>query len=186
MNIGIDLDGVIANVIPELVIRLGKLGIKSNPEEWTSMYVEERHPELPDGWASQQFQDPVFFLNAMADESAFYCINRWFYSGDDIFIVTCRPNELRDVTERWLDEWGIPYNQLIMGAKRHAKFEILQENNCVVMIEDDGKEADNAAANGINSYLRLHPYNRSYKFKNRVYRVSDMYNVYNYLLERSV
>lgn len=184
MNIGVDLDGVIADVTTELVFRLNKLGIKSNPDEWTSMYVEERHPELPKGWASQQFKDPVFFLNAMADESAFYCINRWFYSGDDVFIVTCRPEELREITERWLDEWGIPYNNLIMDAKRYSKFEILLDLQCSVMIEDDGQEADNVAAHGIESYLRLHPYNRSYKFKNKVRRVQDMYNVYNCVLER--
>lgn len=183
MNVGIDLDGVIAHVVPELVLRLKKIGIETNPEEWDSMYVEERHPELPKGWASEQFRDPLFFLNAMADESAFYCLNKWFYAGNDIFIITCRPESLRDVTERWLDEWGIPYNNLLMGATRYRKSDVVADLGCSIMVEDDAKEAETVAAecSGVRSFLRLHPYNRAYKFKRKVERVNDLYNVYNSL-----
>lgn len=184
MKIGIDLDGVIANVVPELVTRLKGIGIVSDPKDWTSMYVEERHPELPEKWASQQFSDPLFFLNAIADESAFYCVNRWFYGGHDVYIVTCRPEEFRDVTERWLDEWAIPYNNLFMGARKYHKSEILSEVGCSLMVEDDGQEADAVAMSGIDSYLRLHPYNQAYRANFKVRKVRDLYAVDGVISER--
>lgn len=177
MSIGIDLDGVIADLTPELLIRLKSIGVESNPEDWRSMYIEDVHPELPKGWASSQFADELFLMNAIAYESAFYCVNRWFFGGKDVFILTCRPESFRGVTERWLDEWGIAYNELFMGMPRLEKTSYLIDLGCDVFIEDHIGEAEKASDAGINTFLQLRPYNKHQKIKNKVRRVEDLYVV---------
>ena len=44
---------------------------------------------------------------------AWHFINEWFGKGFDIELFTDRDPTFKDVTERWLREWDIPYNKLI-------------------------------------------------------------------------
>jgi len=55
----------------------------------------------------------VSFLNVMPYMDAWYYINEWFGKGFDICIHTDRDPKFREVTERWLREWDIPYSDLI-------------------------------------------------------------------------
>ena len=52
-------------------------------------------------------------LNVMTYVDAWYFINEWFGKGFDIEFYTDRDPQFREVTERWLHEWDIPYNELI-------------------------------------------------------------------------
>jgi uncharacterized HAD superfamily protein len=178
VKIGIDLDGVIADNVPELVYRLKKLGIKTDPKKWPSYYIEDHIEGLPEGWASDQFNDPLFYQNCIATEHAFYAVNEWFYAGNDIFIITSRRNHLEEVTLDWLDQWSIPYNQLFMGVKRLEKYKILENLEATVMIEDHPHEAMVAKERGYNSFLLMTPYNKNFKYgDNKPHMISDLYGV---------
>jgi hypothetical protein len=52
-------------------------------------------------------------LNVKPYVDAWYFINEWFGKGFDIEFYTDRDPKFREVTERWLREWDIPYNELI-------------------------------------------------------------------------
>jgi hypothetical protein len=52
-------------------------------------------------------------LNVMPYVDAWHFINEWFGKGFDIELFTDRDPKFKDVTERWLHEWDIPYNKLI-------------------------------------------------------------------------
>lgn len=52
------------------------------------------------------------------------------------------------------------------------------------MVEDDGQEADAVAMSGIDSYLRLHPYNQAYRANFKVRKVRDLYAVDGVISER--
>ena len=55
----------------------------------------------------------VSLLNMMPYVDAWNFINEWFGKGYDVFLHTERDPKFREVTERWLREWDIPYNELI-------------------------------------------------------------------------
>jgi len=55
----------------------------------------------------------VSLLNVMPYVDAWHFINEWFGKGFDIELFTDRDPTFKDVTERWLHEWDIPYNKLI-------------------------------------------------------------------------
>ena len=55
----------------------------------------------------------VSLLNVMPYVDAWHFINEWFGKGFDIELFTDRDPTFKDVTERWLREWDIPYNKLI-------------------------------------------------------------------------
>lgn len=54
----------------------------------------------------------VSLLNVMPYVDAWNFINEWFGKGFDIELFTDRDPKFKDVTERWLQEWDIPYNKL--------------------------------------------------------------------------
>lgn len=55
----------------------------------------------------------VSLMNVMPYVDAWYFINEWFGKGFDIELLTDRDPKFKEVTERWLREWDIPYNVLI-------------------------------------------------------------------------
>lgn len=185
MKIAVDLDGVIANIEGEIVHRLEKIGIKTNPKWWPSFYIEDHISGIPEGWATELFNDELFYLNAIAYEDAFYSLNEWFYAGNDVFIITSRGVHLEEITLRWLDEWSIAYNKTIVGAEKLKKFEIAKELGADIMIEDYPHEAEVLMENGIETYLINRPYNKLYEYKGKKPSiVSDLYTVTARLVRR--
>jgi hypothetical protein len=55
----------------------------------------------------------VSLLNVMPYADAWYYVNEWFGKGFDIELFTDRDPQFKEVTERWLHEWDIPYNKLV-------------------------------------------------------------------------
>lgn len=180
MKIAVDLDGVIANIENEIVYRLDKIGIKTDPQKWPSFYIEDHIDGIPDGWVEELFNDPLFYLNAIAYEDAFYSLSEWFYAGNDVYIITSRPKDLDEITFRWLDEWAIPYNKTITGVEKLKKYEIALDLDVDAMIEDHPHEAEILVMNSIDSYLVRRPYNKNYEYGNyKPVVVYDLYGVTN-------
>lgn len=182
MKIAIDLDGVIANIDREIVFRLDKLGYKTDPKKWYKYNIKDNIPKEYHNDIDNWFDDETFYLNAIGYESMFYAMNQWFYDGNDIYIITCRPEYLTDATVRWLDEWCYPYNDIILGCKKREKINIIKDIGAKVLIEDDPEEAYVAHQNGILGILMEKPYTVDYEFAGkRPELVSDGYNVSNRL-----
>jgi len=86
--IGIDLDGVIAQIdLP--ILRLADLALDKNEQEHVYGYYFAYRPI-------------DFNSNIIAN-----------YPGDKIIIVTSRPEKFRELTEEWLEARGIRYDKLI-------------------------------------------------------------------------
>lgn len=186
MKIGIDLDGVIADLTTELVYRLDKIGIKTNPYRWKSLRLENEIDGVSADWMAEQINDPLFYMNVPAYEDAFYAINEWFYSGNDVYIITTRPTDCLDVSQDWLDQWGIPYNNIYAGIKHREKIEVINDLNIAAMVEDNPEECEVIVETGINTFIISRSWNRDYKFPGRVpIRTSDLYGVTNHLARYS-
>lgn len=176
MRIGIDLDGIIADYFPELCFRLKHdLGIETDSKTWPSHRVGE-FMDLPDGWLTQQFYDYTFWMNCVAKEDAWQFVNKHFFGGDDIFIVTCRySDDTIKATEEWLDEWAIPYNELHHSIERLHKIDKLLELDCKFMVDDDPHEAK-VISERIPVFLKEYSYNKHYDAGNAI-RIKDLNNL---------
>lgn len=55
---------------------------------------------------------------AIPFEDAKERLNKWFDNGDEIHFFTSRTEEMRKMTEKWLDDNGFKYHSLIMNKPR--------------------------------------------------------------------
>ena len=83
MRIGLDIDGVIAKSMDELVIRYRKdidpTYLCNDPyNQWKFYDIELVLEDASREWIDEQFHDPTYFLNAKPFEDAWYAITRWF------------------------------------------------------------------------------------------------------------
>jgi uncharacterized HAD superfamily protein len=70
----------------------------------------------------QQAHAPEILLSMRAVEGASATITQWRQSGSEVHVVTGRPVATRDISRRWLNEFDIPFDQLIFVDKysRHT------------------------------------------------------------------
>lgn len=175
-RIGIDVDGVIANISNEISHRLKRDGFSHDLSLWKKYLLEENHPQVDEQWMLTQFKDPTFWLNAIPFKDAWHVLNNWFMNNIDIYLLTCRPSEYsKDVTYRWLDEWFINYNNIIFDIPKNQKHEYLQKLNISLFIEDNPVEAK-IAAKTTETYLMDRPYNKRYKI-GHAKRISSMHEI---------
>jgi hypothetical protein len=135
MRIGLDLDGVVVDLFPEVELRCRESGI-----------------EFPSGdYPSEWFSDPLMFLNAHPYEDAWALVNKWFGMGHDIFIITARKREVRDVTYRWLSEWDIIYNDIFFKPTA-KKWEFGKELGLDFFVDDHIRAVRPMRDNGVKCY----------------------------------
>jgi len=183
MIIASDMDGVIANIFVEFEIRLKKdFDIQKPWTEWTTHYIaKEFEGIVPESWVDEQLGDPTFFLNAKPYESAWYMLNKWFMAGHDIYITTCRghgdfySDETLQITERWLDEWEINYNQILGNLTRLEKWKTCEAIGADLLIEDDPHEIL-VASQHLPAYMVAYPYNSNYDIGAGI-RINSLYEL---------
>jgi uncharacterized HAD superfamily protein len=49
-------------------------------------------------------------------------LNKWYDEGHIITFFTSRTEEVRDITEEWLDKYGFKYHGLLMGKPRGGNY----------------------------------------------------------------
>ncbi len=55
-------------------------------------------------------------------------INQWHNEGHIITLFTSRTEEVREITENWLDTWGFKYHNLLMGKPRGGNYVIIDNH----------------------------------------------------------
>lgn len=174
MRIGLDLDGVIANIRTETGFRYVR---DFGNKEWNKVknYLRTSDaPGVPDGWMRKQFEDKTFWLNAIAFEDGYYMSNKWFSEGHDVYIITARyPGEM-DVTERWLEEWDIIVTDLI-SQPINEKHKLVDKLHLDLFVEDNPEEAK-IIAEKIPSLLIDACYNDTGDGGDAI-RINDLYDV---------
>jgi uncharacterized HAD superfamily protein len=180
MNIGINLDSVIANTNLELQLRLDNLNISTNVNDWDN-YLLSENINIDKHWIEDLYNDSLYWANAIPNEDAWNMINKWFYAEFDIYIISTRPARQFDISEWWLERWFIPYNKIICGALRGSKNTYIDMFNLDLFIEDDPYES-NILCKNIPTII----VNKNYNIKNyndEIVRADDCYAV-DLLLEK--
>lgn len=49
-------------------------------------------------------------------------LNKWYDEGHVITFFTSRTEDVRDITEAWLNKWGFKYHGLLMGKPRGGQY----------------------------------------------------------------
>jgi uncharacterized HAD superfamily protein len=176
MNLGFDIDGVIADFSQALLETIKKnyglalkktdiycfdlnvvLGITKS--EGKQLIIEVLQKDLP--------------LNTGAKET----LERLSREDHNIQLLTSRYDVLRDITQSWLKEKGIPYTQLHLlnvGKKYLVKVDPLD-----MIVEDSLEEALGWTQKVKNVLVYDQPWNKTLNVKNltkRVYNWNEIYN----------
>ena len=185
MRIGIDIDGVLTNIIryacdygsKYFFEKYGKLDININAWSLKEMFnvTDEEDKEC---WLSL-VKD--YSTNEPARPFAAEIIEKIKNENNEIYIITARGasiwddknGEMKDILISWLNKNNIKYNKLIVSKN---KLEICKQYDIKIMIED---KAENI--NSISTELPVICFNENHnkhlKGKN-IYRAYSWYDVY--------
>lgn len=175
MNLGFDIDGVIANFTAPLIDTIKKnygvtltekdiycfhlntvLGITKTEE--TDLITEILKQDLP--------------LYVGAKET----LNKLSREGHSIFLLTGRWGYLREVTEVWLKDKGVSYTELHLlnvGKKYQADIAELD-----LIVEDSLEDALEWTRRVKNVLVYDHPYNQTFNVKKLTKRVHNWSEIY--------
>jgi len=167
MRIGIDIDGVLADNIPQtcdaINLRLGTSVCASDlvTYDWLNGFLQDK-VEDPSALLSEFWYDPEFLRNAPFMLPALTACRRMAGMLDEIHIVTARSAHTQDAavmdaTRAWLDRYGIPYSKIVHTRDKTA---YCLEHKIAYLIEDAPATAVQAATNGLRVFLVDAPYNR--------------------------
>ena len=152
MNIGIDIDGVIADIEPYIFEYGAKLlydkgrtldDIKRKEYETYEIFKWDRDTEH-EFWDNYMLE---YYKNAPARAFASEVIRKLKEQGHNIYIITARGiseknlySYLKEMTKEWLKRENIYYDEIFFEKD---KKKIIQEYNIDVMIEDYEKNIRN-------------------------------------------
>ena len=91
-------------------------------------------PTLPDGLKNYLIdidgtitddvpnEEPERMRQVIPYEGSVETLNGWFDEGHIITFFNSRTEEVREITEEWLDKWGFKYSNLLMGKPRGGNY----------------------------------------------------------------
>jgi uncharacterized HAD superfamily protein len=153
MIIGVDIDGVISDIVLSLNKELEKLGyVNYDYSDWLTTV---HNCDLSDSI----FQNPLFWKNMKPFDDAWHQLNHWWSLGHDVYLVTSRRSEVSmSALDSWLNSWNILHNNYYF-TDMGSKYDKLKELNVDFMIEDNHNEAMMLNEKGIRCFLRRAWYN---------------------------
>jgi uncharacterized HAD superfamily protein len=150
LNIGIDIDDVLADTCPALLTAINlKFGSTIALAQMSSFYT---FTDFFDGdtifavynYLEETYRDDSFQYSFAPIKDSIEVINRWAKEGHAIHYITARPGYVRDVTTRWLFDHGylVPgatvdlFDNTLHETEAHYKASIVEHLGLDVMIED--------------------------------------------------
>lgn len=86
-------------------------------------------------------EEPERMKHVLPFEGAVETLNKWYDEGHVITFFTSRTEEVRDITEAWLDKHGFKYSGLLMGKPRGGNYHWI-DNHIVKGTRYDGVWGD--------------------------------------------
>lgn len=175
MIINVDIDGVIADLVSELSWRYGEAGIEVEYEKCFNFKMERNYDEPYEGWIRDQLDDPTFWLNIKPHNDAWYVLNKWFHHHEhEINFITARWDY--DLTYKWLNEWGVPFDRLEVGVPTGEKHTFATKYKADIVVEDRPEEIMAYEANEVPCIVPSRPWNKEIYESQHVFTVSDMFH----------
>lgn len=179
MNIGVDIDGVLADSLSTWVAEMNRYFCKEKKLHDCVVYQFEKIYDVT--WEEMDFffrtyQDRLLSGLECLPEASIYM--KKLNSLHNIYLITARPEEFRDLTESWLKEKDIPYKSLIM-TDYQDKTPFCKALNLDLFIEDSLQNALTVSKLEIPVLLFDAPYNQSILPDNviRVFNWSQIFTI---------
>jgi uncharacterized HAD superfamily protein len=176
LNLGFDIDGVIANFTQPLLEAIKEnygLNLKTTDIYTFNLNIVLGITKKEGNQLIAQTLKKDVPLNLGAKET----LEKLSRDGHSIYLLTGRYEFLRDITQSWLKEKGVPYTQLHMlniGEKYRANVEPLD-----LIVEDSLEDALEWTHKVKNVLIYDQPWNRTLNVRNltrRVYGWNDIYD----------
>ncbi len=171
-----DIDGVVADLNPEVIYRARKAGFKINESVVSAPnYLwEDLSDQITEEWVQAQFKDPTFWLNAKPYEDVWYWLNH-HSSEHEIIAVSHRPADMLSYSYRWFYDWDMPVDKIYHGRD---KKEVLSEIGASIFVEDFFPIAEAIAyATDISTYLIDRPYNQFDLLESKLNRIYSVWEI---------
>jgi uncharacterized HAD superfamily protein len=168
MKLGFDIDGVIANFSQPLLQTIKKnYGLTLTEKDITSFSLT--HVLGITRAEETQLITDVLYKDLPIYPGAKETLERLSREGHEIYLLTGRYGHLREITQTWLKEKAVPFNELHlleMGKKSQVNIQGLD-----VIVEDSLDEALEWSSRVNTVLLFDHPYNQTLNVKNLTKRV---------------
>lgn len=173
--IGLDLDGVIANLVPDFCrIANGRYHTSISPSDITTWDISKCTALTTEQVVS--IFTPGFFFNLMPMPGAVTAVQMLFGQGWQIHLLTDRPQGCYPMTRQWLRELCIPFHCLeLVPAARKSEYCKAHGVDCAV--EDRPDTALALADVCKRVYLIDAPYNRIKNAPANLHRVKSLLSV---------
>lgn len=86
-------------------------------------------------------EEPERMVDCEPFPDALATINKWFDEGHQICFFTSRTENLREITETWLQKYGFKYHSVLMGKPRGGNYHWI-DNHLVKATRYKGKFTD--------------------------------------------
>lgn len=120
-------------------------------------------------YAIEQHSNPAFFATMAPDYAAIAAVQAIKDAGYYVIIASSRGKEVKDATVEWLNQWGVPYNEVMVG--HHAKSKVSASHspyNPCMFIDDNPHILDNVNSPGTIVRLLHRPYTGVIKYTDNI------------------
>lgn len=178
LHIGIDLDDVMADSLPEYLSAFNRRFGLQVPVSEAGWEVFRRHPDIPAEEIRAFFEalyDADFLGSRPLLPGAREGVEQLHRAGHRLFIITGRLRADRDVTERWIATWGLSsyFQEIVdrdgLDAPLHKR-RAAQQFRLDVLLEDEYDVALAAAEASVRVFLFDRPWNQG-PLPSHVFRV---------------
>lgn len=186
MNIGLDIDNVIASFDNELL----KESLKYDKKLRNTGIINENADYIRRGmfdWTNEEnekfYKENIerIAINLKPINRASETIKKLKKDGNKIYIITGRENgeytNPREMTKNWLKKYDIEYDKLIFtdAYDTHAKTVECLKNNIDIMVEDTSRICEDLNKNGVKVYQMKTRFNKKVEGVERVATWSEIY-----------
>ena len=157
MKIAIDIDSTLHDYWPHFAAAAKRrFGVDLPYEHQVTWDIGQLRPEqVKTCIAETHREDRV--LAAEPYPGAVEVVGRWREAGHFIHITSHRSTDAHEVTERWLERIGLPYDELYCSFDKVTR---CREIGVGVLVDDSPVNLVRAIEAGITGATLLHPWNR--------------------------
>lgn len=163
LRIGSDIDGVLCSILPEC-IQAGKNHSLIPDHIQMSDIVDDlaRQFDWPEN-AKEEIFNEEFYMNLPAHWDVVDSVIEWKKQGHEIFFITARPHQYKDVTFGWLQKHNLINNpEYCIHTTSGDKYKDAQRLNLDVFIDDYPKVIKNMKGIVPHMYVLKGPINQHY------------------------
>ena len=157
MKIAIDIDSTLHHYWDSLEqIARRRFGVRLPYEEQVTWHIAQLRPEQLRACVAETHADATV-LAAEPYPGAVDVVRRWHDAGHWLHITSHRAVSAHDATARWLDQIGLPYDDLHCS---YDKISRARELGIDVLVDDSPVNLLGALEAGILGATLVHPWNR--------------------------